>query len=406
MDNQMKHSLKEYARLLVRVGINLQPGHRVVIQAPPLAWEFVQILSETSYQEGASRVYLEYLDEVLVAQQLRFGGLAQADYPDYEVNFLLDKFRDQGAYIRLHSPIPELMEGIDHEVLRVYGQNKTKVRKPIQTLVGDFHSPWVIAMYANPLWAKQVYPELEEEKALEALWQDLFAFTDVLKEDPLASQEAWIAQCWKRVEVLNGANLQYLEYQSPTAQLTIALPEGHLWNGGAEMTASGIRCMANIPTAEVYTVPCKEGVEGWVKNTRPLIHEGIKIDDFKLTFAKGKVVAYEAGEGLAQLESILQADEGSSYLGEVALVGEDAPIAAAKRVYYTTLLDENASCHLALGDSFSIALPKDAPQEVRRQLNQSDKHVDFMIGSQQLDVTGITRDGQRMPLLQKGLWVI
>jgi len=406
LDAAMRKKLERYAELLVKLGSNVQKGQTVVIQTPTFAYEFLGMLVEAAYQAGARRVYTEYSDDTLVARQLRYGGLKEATYPAYEMDFLLDKFRDNGTYIRIQSPLPDVFSGIPQEVLTAYQKSKTAARKAMQDIVGDFKSTWVIALYANPRWAKQVYPQLPAEEALEKLWEDLFTFTDVLKEDTLAAQEERIRRCHQRVETLNRAAFVKLVYQSPTADLEILLPEGHLWNGGAETAGNGLRCMANIPTEEVYTVPCKKGVSGWVRNTKPLLHDGILIDDFEFTFKDGKVVEYRAGKGQAQLEAILEADEGARYLGEVALVSVDSPIAASNRIYYTTLLDENASCHLALGDSFSIALPADAPKEIRDQLNHSDKHVDFMIGSPELDIAGIQKDGTRIPVFLKGCWVI
>jgi aminopeptidase len=406
LDAPMRKKLERYAELLVKLGSNVQKGQTVVIQAPTFAYEFLGMLAEASYQAGARRVYTEYVDDTLTARQLRYGGIKEAAYPVYEMDFLLDKFRDNGTYIRVQSPLPDVFAGIPQEVLTAYQKSKTAARKAMQDIVGDFKSTWVIALYANPLWAKQVYPEFPAEKALERLWEDLFTFTDVLKEDTLTAQEERIRRSHERVDILNRLAFDKLVYQSPTAKLEIRLPEGHLWNGGAETAGNGLRCMANIPTEEVYTVPCKKGVSGWVRNTKPLLHDGILIDDFEFTFKDGKVVEFQAGKGQAQLEAILEADEGARYLGEVALVSVDSPIAASNRIYYTTLLDENASCHLALGDSFSIALPADAPKEVRDQLNHSDKHVDFMIGSPELDITGIRADGTRVPVFVKGRWAI
>lgn len=406
LDASMRKKLERYADLLVKLGSNVQKGQTVVIQAPTFAYEFLGMLAEASYQAGARRVYTEYVDDTLTARQLRYGGIKEAAYPAYEMDFLLDKFRDNGTYIRVQSPLPDVFAGIPQEVLTAFQKSKTAARKAMQDIVGDFKSTWVIALYANPRWAKQVYPELPAEKALERLWEDLFTFTDVLKEDTLAAQEERIRRSHERVDILNRAAFDKLIYQSPTANLEIQLPNGHLWNGGAETAGNGLRCMANIPTEEVYTVPCKKGVSGWVRNTKPLLHDGILIDDFEFAFKDGKVVDFRAGKGQAQLEAILEADEGARYLGEVALVSVDSPIAASNRIYYTTLLDENASCHLALGDSFSIALPNDAPKEVRDQLNHSDKHVDFMIGSPELNITGIRADGTRVPVFVKGRWVI
>lgn len=406
LDASMRKKLERYAELLVKLGSNVQKGQTVVIQAPTFAYEFLGMLAEASYQAGARRVYTEYVDETLTARQLRYGGIKEAAYPAYEMDFLLDKFRDNGTYIRVQSPLPEVFAGIPQEVLTAFQKSKTAARKAMQDIVGDFKSTWVIALYANPRWAKQVFPELPADKALEKLWEDLFTFTDVLKEDTLAAQEERIRHSHERVDILNRAAFDKLIYRSPTANLEIRLPEGHLWNGGAEIAGNGLRCMANIPTEEVYTVPCKKGVSGWVRNTKPLLHDGILIDDFEFTFEDGKVVDYRAGKGQAQLEAILEADEGARYLGEVALVSVDSPIAASNRIYYTTLLDENASCHLALGDSFSIALPPDAPKAIRDQLNHSDKHVDFMIGSPELDITGIRADGTQVPVFVKGRWVI
>ena len=396
--------LELYALLMVKMGINLQKGMQVVLQAPTFAWDFLRLLTEICYKEGASRVYHEFTDEALTASQLRYGGLAAAEYPSYEMDFLLDKFRDNGAYIRLYSPLPQILEGIPQEVLDAYTASKTAARREMQRIVGDFSSPWLIAVYPNLSWAKQVYPKLSPEAALDRLWQDLFDFTYVSGGHPLEDLEHLIQESRQRVEKLNAFAFERLLYSSPTAELSIELPQGHLWNGGAELTTGGIRCMANLPTAEVYTSPAKYGVNGWVKNTKPLVHDGVLIDDFCLTFERGKVVKWSCGQGEGQLKAILSADAGSSYLGEVALVPVDSPLAQSGAIYYNTLLDENASCHLALGDSFPLALSSQASAEEKAKLNQSDKHVDFMIGSPELDIVGVRSDGSRVPIFRRGLW--
>ena len=396
--------LELYALLMVKMGINLPKGARVVLQAPTFAWDFVRLLTETCYKEGASRVYHEFTDDALTAIQLKEGGLAAAEYPSYEMDFLLDKFRDNGAYIRLYSPIPHALDGVPQNVLDAYTASKTAARREMQQIVGDFSSPWLIAVYPNLPWARQVYPHLSGNDALRKLWQDLFDFTFVTGGHPLEDLERLIGESGERVEKLNALRFEKLIYSSPTAELTIRLPKGHVWNGGAELTTGGIRCMANIPTAEVYTSPDKNGVDGWVKNTKPLVNDGVLIDDFKLTFKEGRVVDWSCGKGEGQLKAILSADEGACRLGEVALVPVDSPLAQAGAVYYNTLLDENASCHLALGDSFPRARAADAPAEERAKLNQSDKHVDFMIGSDGLDIRGIQADGREVMIFRRGLW--
>lgn len=399
-----QQQLELYALLMVKMGINLQKGMRVVLQAPTFAWDFVRLLTETCYKEGALRVYHEFTDDVLTGIQLRYGGLEAAEYPGYEMDFFLDKFRDNGAYIRLYSPIPHALDDVPQNVVDAYTVSKTIARKEMQRIVGDFASPWLIAVYPNLPWARQVYPDLNDEAALAKLWQDLFDFTFVTGGRPLEDLERLILESHDRVEKLNAFAFEKLVYSSPTADLTIQLPKGHVWNGGAEMTAGGVRCMANIPTAEVYTSPAKYGVNGWVKNTKPLVNDGILIDDFRLTFKDGKVVDWNCGKGEGQLRAILTADEGSSYLGEVALVPVDSPLAKAGAVYYNTLLDENASCHLALGDSFALSLSADADPQERAKLNHSDKHVDFMIGSAELDIRGVCADGKEVQIFHKGLW--
>jgi aminopeptidase len=269
---------------------------------------------------------------------------------------------------------------------------------------------WNLVSMPNEEWASVVFPELPPDEALEKLWQVVLSAVRADADDPIKAWQDHAEQLRIRKDALNERNFHKLHFQSPTCDLEVELIENHYWQGGEKINEWGQAFIANIPTEEVHTMPKRTGVNGWVKNTRPLLISGQTVDDFRLTFQDGKVVEADIGQGRDVLLQQLELDEGSSYLGEVALVAHSSPISQTGIIFHDTLFDENASCHLALGNAYPASLiggrslTKQQLQE--RGANTSVIHIDFMIGSDQLDITGYTQDGEAVPVFQGGEWVI
>ncbi|HET7616529.1 MAG TPA: aminopeptidase, partial [Bacillales bacterium] len=242
------------------------------------------------------------------------------------------------------------------------------------------------------------------------LWDTVFKMTRADREDPVAAWDEHQKSLNEKVEYLNRKKFAKLHYLAPGTDLTIAFPEGHKWVGGGSPNEDGVDFIANIPTEEVFTLPLKTGVNGTVSNTKPLNYSGNLIDHFSLTFENGRIVDFDAEQGKDTLKRLIETDEGSHYLGEVALVPNDSPISQSGLIFFNTLYDENASCHLAIGKAYPSSLEggskMDAEELEQQGANSSLAHVDFMIGSDKLDIDGITKDGDVEPLFREGNWVI
>ncbi|SOC40539.1 aminopeptidase [Salinicoccus kekensis] len=403
--------LERYASLLVEVGLNVQEGQRVYISASVDALPLVRLVTEKAYRKGAKDVKVNLKDDHLTQLHAHHKSTEEyAKVPQWTIDERMFYSDEKAAFLSITSSSPELLKGVDPDKLKsmqvAYGNAFKEYSNRIQS---DHHS-WCVAGYPSAGWAKLVFPEKTEDEAVDALLDLIFYTMRVDREDPVEAWQELDATLHEKVDILNENHFHALRYSGPGTDFTIELPEKHLWAGASSENSDGMRFMANMPTEEVFTAPKKTGVNGYVSNTLPLSYGGNIIDGFKLTFKDGKVVEYEAEQGEDVLKNLLETDEGAKYLGEVALVPDDSPISNTGTLFFNTLFDENASCHIALGSAygFSIDGGKDMSREelAEEGLNDSITHVDFMIGSAELDIYGIDPEGNETLIFKQGNWAI
>lgn len=408
-------NLKKYADLAIKVGLNLQPGQKLImhhlrnggvpIQAAPLIRE----LAVKAYKAGSPLVDVQWRDDDLTLARFEHAPRDSfEEFPTWQAQGILDVVENGGAMLTISAIDPNLMEGQDSDLLDQKQRAFMKSWSPISAHISKNTMNWTLLSIPVEGWADKVFPDLPEIEAIPALWDAIFKICRVYEEDPVAAWESHLADLNKRGDYLNKKAYRGLHYTAPGTDLKICLPEGHVWRSAGFKAQSGIPFTANIPTEEVFTLPDKRFTEGTVKSVRPLVYIGNVIDNFSLTFKEGKVVDFSAEQGVKVLESLLKIDEGSSMLGEVAIVPNSSPISQSGLLFYNTLLDENASCHLALGSAyrFSIEGGENLSQDEfkSRGGNISMTHNDFMIGSGEMDMDGILEDGSVEPVLRAGEW--
>lgn len=404
-------NLEKYARLLVVNGINIQDGQTLVINASVEMADFVRILAKVAYEKGARHVHAEYRDEQLsLIKYLHAPTEAFAEIEQWRADGQEEMARKGAAFLSLTGMDPDLYQKVDADRIATANQTRSRAYKGYYKYILNSVVSWCVAAIPNPAWAKKVFPELSEQEATDKLWDYIFRMNRVYEEDPVKAWEDHVRVLNERMEKLNALKLQKLHFQSPKTDLTIGLPKGHRWAGGGEYNANKVYFIANMPTEEIFTAPAKYEVDGYVSSTMPLNYSGTLIEDFILTFREGKIVSIQAGKGEETLQKLIDTDKGSSYLGEVALVADDSPISNTKTIYYDTLFDENASCHLAIGAAYPINLEGGehlSEEELERAgLNTSLTHVDFMIGSDRMNITGQTAAGDVIQIFRNGNWVL
>lgn len=400
--------LDKYARLVVKTGVNVQKDQQVVILAPIETAPLARAIAEAAYKEGARDVYMDWQDEQFT--KIRLMNAPEevlGEVSSWEKDFTLTNLRKGAAFIQIAASDPEAMKGVDIE--RISKRQKarfTELKEFYDSLMTNQNS-WCIVSMPTEAWATKVFPELTAEEAVEKLWEAILKTVRVDKEDPVAKWQAHTNNLKKRMKFLNDANFKYIHYKNSLGtDLTIELPKGHQWVGGAEQTTGGVEFNANMPTEEVFTLPLKTGVNGTVVSAMPLNYNGSLIDNFSITFKDGRIVDFTAEEGYDVLKSIIETDDGSHYLGEVALVPYVSPISDLNILFYNTLFDENASCHLAIGKAYFPCLKgsEGLSEEELESLgaNVSLIHVDFMIGTKDLQIRGVTEEGKEIPVFVDG----
>lgn len=408
MDN-FENLLSKYAELSVRVGVNLQNGQTLVINSPIECAEFTRIVAKEAYKAGAKEVHVEWSDEELtLIKFMNAPEEAFKEFPKWKAEGYEDLAKNGAAFLSISASNPELLKDVDPK--RVAESNKTRsiALKKYREYIMNSTVSWSIVSIPTKAWSKKVFPNLSEESAIEKLWENIFKIVRVDKDDPLDAWNDHLDNLQKKVEFLNEKKFKKLHYISNGTDLTIELPEKHIWAGGGEYNSKQTYFVANMPTEEVFTLPLKTGVNGKVKSTKPLNYSGNLIDNFTLIFKNGKIVDFSAEKGYETLKKLIETDEGSHYLGEVALVPYDSPISNSNIIFYNTLFDENASCHFALGEAYPICLEGGSnmnEEELKKSgANISLTHVDFMLGSSDLDITGETRDGEVVHIFKDGNW--
>ncbi|GGF62744.1 aminopeptidase [Paenibacillus albidus] len=404
-----KQKLENYALLAVKIGVNIQPGQTLVLNADIAAAELVRLVVRKAYEEGAKWVKVNYTDEIVTRTRY---DLAPSDSflmpPKWQADELEDLARNGAAVLTIISANPDLLNGVEPARItdnqRITGQTLAPYR---ELLMGN-HASWSGIAFPSPAWAAKVFPEAPQEQQVDLLWDAIFKAVRADLEDPIEAWHRHLDGLKARCAVLNERRYRKLHYTAPGTDLTIELPEGHIWCQAGAVNSRGIPFLANIPTEEVFTAPLKTGVNGTVRSTKPLSYGGNIIDGFTLTLENGKVTGFTAEQGQETLASLLAMDEGSAYIGEVALVPYQSPISESGILYFTTLYDENASCHLALGAAYAFTLEEGITmtkeQLAERGMNQSLTHVDFMMGSSEMNIDGITDDGTAEPIFRGGNW--
>nr|WP_279232072.1 aminopeptidase [Thermus albus] len=404
-----QENLEKLAHLAVRVGLNLQPGQEVIATAPIEAVDFVRLLAEKAYQHGASLFTVIYGDNVLSRKRLSLApeeGLDKA--PAWLYEGMAKAFREGAARLAVSGNDPKALEGLPPDRIGRAQQAQSRAYKPALEAISEFVTNWTIVPFAHPGWAKAVFPQLPEEEAVAQLWQAIFQATRADTLDPVAAWEAHNRSLHQKVAYLNERRFSAIHFRGPGTDLVVGLAEGHLWQGGATPTQKGLLCNPNLPTEEVFTAPHRERVEGIVRASRPLALGGQLVEGIWARFEGGYAVEVGAEKGQEVLLKALSTDEGARRLGEVALVAADNPIARTGLVFFDTLFDENAASHIAFGQAYAENLEGHPLGEefLRRGGNQSLVHIDWMIGSEEMDVDGILEEGTRIPLMRKGLWVV
>ena len=415
-NNPLRHSdlidadkLGKLAEVAIKVGLQLQPGQDLVMTAPIAALPLVRKIAEEAYKAGAGLVTPIFSDEGMTLA--RYRGAPDASF-DKATGWLYEgmakAFAGNAARLAISGDNPMLLAGEDPEkVSRANRANSTAYRPAMEKIV-NFDINWNIVSYPNPSWAKQVFPDDSEEVAVKKLADAIFAASRVDGPDPVGAWRDHNAALRKRYSWLNDKRFAALKYTGPGTDLTIGLADGHQWYGGASLAKNGITCNPNIPTEEVFTTPHSQRVEGRVRSTKPLAHQGTLIDNIEVRFEGGRIVEAHASRGEAVLLKLLDTDEGARRLGEVALVPHSSPISKSGILFYNTLFDENASCHIALGQCYAKCFtdfPNMTPDQIAAAGgNSSLIHVDWMIGSDQIDIDGVWADGTTEPVFRKGEW--
>ena len=402
--------LTAYANILLTKGLNLQKGQILVINAPVESSSFVTILTKEAYVCGASQVVCNWRCDDTARLRYEYESQEQFEtFPEWRREFSLSYYRQNAAFLSLISANPYLMTGIDTQKIFAWQKAQNEALKEYIDGMMASKTTWLVAAVPSRTWASILYPDLDADAACEALWDQILQSSRADGADPSADWDAHLANLAARRQWMTEQHFSSLHYtNSLGTNLTIKLPEKHIWQGGAEISASGISFNANIPTEEIYTAPRADGVDGVVYSTKPLVYNGNVIDKIFLVFKEGKVVEAHAEKGDDVLQKLVSIDEGAGRLGEVALIPYHSPISLSNILFYETLFDENASCHLALGASYPTCL--DGGAEMTKEeteqsgLNDSMIHVDFMVGSPDLSITGIKADGTAVPVFVNGDW--
>lgn len=401
--------LDRLAEVAIKVGLRLEPGQDLILTAPMSALPLVRRIAVHAYKAGAGIVQPIFSDEELTLA--RYANAADASFdraPGWLYEGMAKAFSGNAARLAISGDNPMMLAGQDPDKVARANRATSMAYKPALEKITGFDINWNIVSYPNTAWAKLVFPDLPEDEAVHKLAEAIFAASRVNNDDPIAAWAEHNANLKKRWSWLNEHNFASLHYTGPGTDLTVGLADGHRWKGGASEAKNGITCNPNIPTEEVFTTPHAMRVEGHVRSTKPLSHNGTLIENIEVKFEGGRIVEAHATKGEAVLTKVLDTDEGSRRIGEVALVPHSSPISASGVLFYNTLYDENAACHIALGQCYAdcfVGGTKMSPEEIQqRGGNKSLVHVDWMIGSDQIDIDGIKPDGSRVPVMRRGEW--
>jgi len=406
-EQEFDKMLTKYADVVVKVGLNLRKGQKLAIRAIIDDAPFIRKVAESAYKAGARYVDVLWTDEKISRTRFEHADPESlAEIPNWLLTRYEEYYQNGEAELALLSTDPDLLTGIEPELIAKERTARAKKFEPLRKY--ENVSNWCVVATASPAWAKKVFPEFSIEEAQSKLWEAIFNSCRIDLPDPVQAWQIHTDKLSKYKDYLSAKHYTALHYKAPGTDLTVGLPEKHIWQGAEASFKNGITCTVNIPTEEVFTLPHKDKVNGTVRATLPLNLMGILIEDFSLTFENGRAIKVTAKKGEEDFRKLIETDENACCLGEVALVPNSSPISQRGHLFYNTLFDENASCHLAVGNAYrdTIQGGEDMTDEEFQSHggNKSLIHTDFMIGSDRLDIDGIKEDGTREPIMRQGEW--
>jgi aminopeptidase len=401
--------LDRLADVAVGTGLNLQPGQEVILTGSAETLPLVRRIAEAAYKAGASLVTPVLSDEAVTKARYLYGSDASFEAaPGWLFNGMADAYGANAARLHVSSENPMSLSDIDPAKIARASKAQSVAFKPAMEKISNFAINWSIVSYPGRAWAMLMFPDLDGDAAQAKLARAIFAASRVDRDDPAAAWAAHNADLAARRDWLNDRQFAALHFKGHGTDLTVGLSEGHLWQGGASEAKNGIVCNPNIPTEEVFTTPHAGRVEGVARATKPLSHQGSLIENIEVRFEKGRIVKANASRGEDVFQKLLETDDGAARLGEVALVPHSSPISESGLLFYNTLFDENAACHIALGQCYKDCLADAGDisddEVAARGGNASVIHVDWMIGGPETDIDGITDTGGRVPVFHKGEW--
>lgn len=406
----IQKEIEKYAELLVVSGINIKKGQELYINAPVHTADFVRLVTKFAFIHGAKDVYVNYLDEEFTRLRYEYADISVFENPsEWAALRLNESARKDFAFLHILSNDPDAYSGID-------ARKPAAARKAMYAVTKEYNfkldinaCQWCVAGIPCEKWAKKVFPNDSAEKAVEKLWEAILKSARVDTPDPIAAWKEHQKTFLDKKQWLNSLNLSELHYKSSNGtDFTVGLIDGSIFEGGGDATPEGHFFFPNMPTEEIFTSPHLNRAEGRVVNALPLIYNGTVIDNFSITFKDGRITDFTAEKGYDTLKSLIETDEGSHHLGEIALIPNDSPISNMNILFYDTLYDENASCHLAIGRGFPTCIKggtemTEAEAEAKG-VNNSSTHVDFMIGTADLEIIGKDRNGKEIPIFKNGNW--
>ncbi|MFW9999744.1 MAG: aminopeptidase [Candidatus Hodarchaeota archaeon] len=418
MLSEFEQKLEKYADVILKIGLNLQPNQRLLIGGPTSFYDgisfenipLIRIIAKKAYQMGARLVDVVWDDEQLRLMRFLYGPKkALKEYPKWRIDARFDISQAGDANLHIMNPNPDLLEDVDPSLVSKFQLNFHKQFKPVLDLVTQNALNWLIISTANKAWADKLFPDIPSNEQIQKLWDIIFKICRINEDNPTAVWQKHNENLHKRCEYLNQKQYTTLKLTSPETNLTIGLPNGHIWHGGSVKTQNGLDFTSNIPTEEIYTIPHKDKVDGVVKTTRPVFFQGKIVEDCILKFSNGRIIEAQAKVGNEFLNKTINIDEGARRLGEIALVPNSSPISQTGLLFYNILIDENASNHIALGQAYRNSLKNGniLTEEEFNAAGGNDSliHVDFMIGSGEMNVDGILEDETVEAIMRNGEWV-